>query len=534
MDKFFRQVLRTFSAILMSVSLILVLFPLSTFAQKTILRGELDEMLTIKNVTLSPVVDNVGGIYSKPLTIQLQAIVEEDRQWSLNTFPESIKFTPEEFEDHPDYVQSALKKVNADALISTRIIKGSQGISIKMNLFLGRDGLLFAKSELLNHPAFEISDLRQKIRDLFLDLKSKVPFSGKILSRKGNQVTIDVGSLQGLKEGQDIDVVHIVKLNRHPKYNFIVSVEKEIIGKLKTTKIESSLSFADVVLERYEGVLQPNMKVEKVEFVEHPSIGGPDSPPDLSNRKDKFVLGENPQEWIPTPNPRIGKVALLLGLSNYAVSNTIDGSGAVNSSQFPTPNIGVDSEIWMTSEWFANFRLQQHIVSLSNSLGGSGPGTINMSSSQMGLYFGYNILPTEHYFSPKFQVLGGYSQLASQADTSSPMAYTSVSMSGFGLGVSGSLPIDEKVPMNVGAKFMYFLTGSISETPVTSGSSASVKISQFSAFGDYKWTERMNWRGQLDYDLYSANFTGTGTRSPGASSLSHTLINFLLGVQYLF
>jgi hypothetical protein len=510
------------------------LFGPLTFAQKTLLRSELDENLTINSVSVAPLFDNVSGIYAKPLQTQLSSIIEEDRQWSLTSFPLGNSASPEDFEDNPAKVISALSKNNADSLISGRITRGPQGISMKLNLFLKKDGLLIAQSKLENYSGFEIADLREQIKNLYQDLKTKLPYSGVILSRKGNLVTINVGSLQGVKDGDELNVVQLIKIQRHPKFNFIVSAEKEIIGRLKVTKSDVSLSFADVTLERYENVLQPKMKVEIIRFVEHRSSTQSEKSPDLSERKDSVFLGDSPQEWTPAESPKIGKLALLLGLSNYSLSNTLESSGGVNASRFPTPTIGINTELWLTSQWLLNFRLQQHIVNVSNNLEGSGPGNISIAASQMGFFVGHNFLLSDSLVGPKFQVLGGYTQLSAQVDSSSPTAYTSVKMSGFGIGLNGSMPVDEKLPLSVGAQLVYYLTGQLDESPVTSGSSSSVKISQFSFFGNYQWTPRMNWRGELNYDLYSASLSGSGTRSESASSISHTLTNFLFGLEYLF
>lgn len=507
----------------------------STYGQQTILKSSLDDLVAIKNVTVAPLVDNVSQIYAQPLTVQLRALIEEDRQWNLRTFPEGERYSPEDLEDNPDTVKKILSKNLSEALIAGRLAKGPQGITIKLDLFLAKDGYLFAQEQLSNYSGFEMSDLRREISTLYKQLRAKIPFSGTVLSRKGNQVTVDIGTQQGLTEGADISVIQILKFNRHPKHHFIVSSEKEIIGKIKISKVDTSLSFGTITLERSENLIQPLMKVDKVEFLEYKNPAVDPALSDIADRKDSHTLGESPKEWVPMANPQYGKIGLMLGLSNYAISNTINSSGAVNSSQFPAPSIGMDGELWLSNEWILDFSLKQYILTVSNSLSGSSPGTINVSTTQMNLLMGYNFLLSDSFFGPKFQILGGYSQLASQVDNSSPSAYTSMTFSGFALGVAGAMPVDDVTPLNIGAKLLYFLNANVNETPVTSGASSSAKISHFSVFGSYKWTERINWKGELAYDLYSASFSGTGTRgAQSASSASHTITNFSLGIEYLF
>lgn len=120
-------------------------------------------------------------------------------------------------------------------------------------------------------------------------------------------------------------------------------------------------------------------------------------------------------------------------------------------------------------------------------------------------------------------------------DDSSPTAFTSMNFGGMALGLAGSFPVSEETPITLGAKLMYYLTTSVDESPVSSGSSSSAKISTFSGFGTYKYTEHINLRGEIMYDLFSASFSGTGSRgADSATSASHTLTTVAAGVEYLF
>lgn len=515
-----------------------IFFLQPTYGQKTILKSSVDESLSIKTVTVAPLADNVSQIYAKPLTLQLRSIVESDRQWDLRSFPEGLKNSPEEFEDKPESVQAALKKTSADALISGRLTKGPNGISIRLNLFLAHDGLLLAQETLQDYSGFEISDLRDQLERMYGNLKSRLPYAGILLSRKGQQVTLNLGTDQGLKAGNELSVVQIIKINRHPRFRFLVSAEKEIIGKVVIDKADASLSFGTIVLERSENVLQPGMKVVPINFVVYPQ-----SPKtadgkiitDMAQRADAPVaLGDQPREWVPAPPPSIGKVGLMLGLGSYTISNTLETTGGVSVNETPTPSVHLDGELWLTTNWFMGLGLKQYILSPNNPHPNSSPAKVGISSTQTTLQLGYNFLLQEEFFGPKFQVLGGYSKFSADVDTSSRTAFTSLSFSGLALGIAGSLPISEDLKTTIGAKMMYYLNTDVSESPVSSGSSASGKITSFSAFGTYKWSEHMNLRGELMYDLFGASFSGSGTRDENASSASHTLTTFAGGIEYLF
>ncbi len=509
-----------------------------TFGQSTILKSPVDSALSIKTVVVAPVFDNVSSIYAKPLTAQLRNIVNNDHQWDLRSWPENIKTPPEELEDRPDSVKAALKKASSDALVSTRLTKGPNGISIRMNLFLASDGLLLAQETLSDYSGFEISELRNQLESLYQKLKAKLPYSGIILSRKGQQITINMGSQVGVSENAELSIIQIIKVNRHPRFQFVVSTEKEVIGRIHIDKVEADLSFGTLILERSENVVQPGMKLIPIRFVAYPGAlkgGDGKSVNDLSQRADgQLMLGDHPREWVPQGAPTFGKVGLMIGLGSYAVSNTLSTVGAVESASSFTPSIHIDAELWLTTNWFFNVNLRQYIFILENAYPGSSPGRLSGSTLITNLNFGYNFLLDDQFFGPKFQLMGGFMKASSLIDTTSPVAFTSMNFGGMAIGLGGSFPVSPEVPVTLGAKMLYFLSNSFDEGPLTSGETSSGKITTFSVYGTYRFSEHVNFKGELMYDLFSASFSGTGTRTDSASSASHTLTTLAGGVEYLF
>ncbi len=514
-------------------------FPFSlTFAQSTILKNSVDSSISIKTVIVSPIFDNVSQIYAKPLTSQLRNIVAEDHQWDLRSWPEAIKNSPEDFEDHPESVRAALKKASADAMISTRLTKGPRGISIRMNLFLARDGLLLSQENLTDYAGFEITDLRNQLITQYGKLKAKLPYSGVILSRKGQQITVNMGAQQGVRENSEVSVIQVIKLDRHPRFKFVVTSEKEIIGRIHIDKVEEDLSFGTLILERTENVVQPGMKLIPINFVAYPgAIKGGDGKAvnQMNQRPDsQLSLGDHPREWVPQNAPTLGKVGLMIGLGSYALSNTLSTVGAVESAANIAPSIHVNGELWLTTNWFVDFGLKQYVFSVDNSYPGSRPSRLSVSTMSSSVNVGYNFLMADQFFGPKFQLSGGFMKVSSVIDSSSPTAFTSMNFGGMSLGFGGSFPVSQETPVILGAKMLYFLTNTFNESPVTSGDSSAGKITTFSFYGTYQMSEHINIKSELMYDLYSATFSGPGTRPNTASSASHTLTTLAGGIEYLF
>lgn len=511
---------------------LLLTIALPTFAQTTVLKSSVDEQLTVKTVMLAPLNDNVSGIYAKPLTSQLSNIVEQDRQWDLKSFPGNHKGTLEEFEDKPKMVQDLLTQSKVDALLAGRITKGPKGISLRLDLFSARDGQLMVQENLQDYAGFEINDLRNQLEGSYKNLKAKMPYSGIVLSRKNQTVTVNMGTFQGIKAGDDLSVIQIIKVTRHPRFHFIISAEKEIIGRIHVDKAEESLSFGSISMERTENVIQPGMKIMPVNFVKYsvnPVAG-------LADRPDSDVAfgNETPKEWVPATPPSFGKIGLLFGLGSYAVSNNLQGVGSVNGRSSLTPSLHLDGELWLTKNWFGDLQVREFVTQISNGYSGSSPGHINLSATEASLQFGYNFLIADDFYGPKFQLSAGLTQFNTHLDDSTPVAYTSMKWGGLGIGLGGSFPVSDETPINLGAKLNYYLSTTLSESPVDSGSSSSPSITQFSVYGTYRYSPRMNWRADLMYDLYSSSFSGTGSRTPAATSASHTITTLAGGVEFLF
>ncbi|MEK2643764.1 hypothetical protein [Bdellovibrio sp. BCCA] len=507
-----------------------------TNAQNTYVSNA-DQDLAIKSIVLVPTTDNVGGIYARPVEEELRQLLNEDKQWSLANYPADLKIKSEFLDERPDDVQKILQAAKSEAALTSKILRGPRGISITLTLFVGREGLPLLQEVLADFKGFETAEVRAQVRKLFENLKYRMPFRASILSRRGQQVTLNLGSAYGLKPDSRVSVVQIIKVNRHPKLNFMISTEKEVLGRVKLFKVEPYLSFGYVEMEKEPGVIAVGSKVMPDEFVKY-SV--PVTTPsgkvlqDISTRPDKDVaFGEEPQEWLPTMPPQYGKIELMAGLSNYTQNASLVTSGSVSGSTNLAPNIMVRGELWLNPEWYMGIQLRQAVFSIDNGLTGSSPSKLNMAMGQYGVNVGYNFLLTNDYFGPKLQIGAGYLNTNFTIDDSTPTAFTTMKYGGFALSIAGQFPLSEEIPVDIGGKLDFFLNPSLSENK-TSGSSSDNKINSFSFFVDYKMKTRFKIRGELLLENYNSDFSGTGTRTESASSVSHKMTTLMGGVQYLF
>ena len=78
------------------------------------------------------------------------------------------------------------------------------------------------------------------------------------------------------------------------------------------------------------------------------------------------------------------------------------------------------------------------------------------------------------------------------------------------------------------------LSPHLTETPVTSGASPTNTINMFGLYGFHKIAENLKLIGNLDFEQYSTNFSGNGTRAETATSASQRIVTASGGIAYLF
>ena len=502
-----------------------------------------DDSLTLRRVAVLPSSDNVDGIYARPIQTQLVDLVKASHRWDFSEVSlEGAMPSVTDLEEHPALALKTFGKLDTDAVLLAVASRGTNGMSVRLDLFLRKDGKLVAQESFKDNPRTEIPQLKEQIRVLYTRLSNKLPYQGLILSRQGNRVTINLGKSDGLRKDQTVSAVQIISVQRHPKFNFLISTEKEILGQIKILKVDETLSFGAIVNERERGAIARFAKITSLRPVEYgePSLEGE---VDLKARPDaNVVFGEKPTEWIPSHPPAFGQVGFRVGFGSYSSNLSGISSDCCEAKTSVYPSVSIDGELWINPNWIARALINQGVMSTTNPRNGSAPSNLNHSYSRYELEVGYNFLLKDDFFGPKIQIDAGLATASMKVDDSSPRGVTSTAFSGLLVGVIGMFPIDDSKLWTLGGKFNLFLFPKLSESPVTSGGDPKANINDFSIFAQKKLSENLRAVGSLDFSLYSASYSGagnrydtaTGTIPEVATSLSqrHTVLSG--GVVYLF
>lgn len=503
-------------------------------------KSPIDESMTMDRVSVLPFTDNLQGIYARPLEAHLISLVDKMHRW--NYVPANATgpiLTPEELEASPAKALKISESLYADGFFAARVTKGPNGVGIHLSFFLARDGKLLAQAILKDYSKFEISDLKERVAEMLAQISGKLPYSGRVLSRDGQRVTINLGARDGVQPGQVLSVIQFLSVNRHPKFNFLISTEKEIIGKVKVLKAEETLSFATVVAERERGTVQKNAKLGNLDFVSYGAgvdLGLSSRADDtLDQREDSGVaFGKDPRAWRPIDPASIGQVGVQMGLSRFNGHSNLVGVGSGKFSDSFAPMVHLDGELWVTPQLTFHARLRQGIIAVDNPRPGSTPTELNMQYSYYEGLMGYTFRFGLRASSPFVEPVAGIMTYKLYTDTSTPDALSTMQYSGFLLGLKGGAPIGLDGIYGAGGEFLMSYKPSLSETPASSGAGSENTIIQFGVYGYKRLSERLKAQVNFNMDMYSSTFSGTGSRATPATSTSHRYTTLVGGLFYMF
>jgi hypothetical protein len=490
-----------------------------------LVRSEVDELLTIRTISLLPTIDNADGIYSRGIDKHLTELLAKNNRFETGTAAiEGRPPSPDELSEDLRAANEVAGRVSGDAFLSPQALQGPRGLSVRLYLFLKKDGKLLAKVEQSDLQRTDMEGVRKEVSALFTRVLGQVPYDGLVLSRQGTRVTVNIGSVDGVVKDQVLPVVQIISANRHPKFNFLVSTEKIVLGKIKLIKVEDTLSFGRIQTETEANAIQPLSKIAGLQTVTYKESS--DNPAALKPEAP-MTYGENPTEWVPTRKPSFGQVGARFGLGtfNERVSRS---AGPLQADSSFYPFIGVEGELWLTPIWSLHASLRQGLLTTDNPVSGGSPSDLNHRVSVYDLLAGYNLRLGASLDSPRIELLGGFSSFDKYVDSSTPDGLTSRTYSGIKLGVAGQYPVSEGSPYSLGANLFFFFDADLSESPAISGGSKN-SITQFGFFVDKQLRTNLKARANLDFEALSSNHSGAGVNS---ASQRHTLLSG--GLYYMF
>jgi|GEM_PF-6137777 len=511
----------------------------------------IDQKIILKTITLAPVYDNLDGIYANAIQKLLVDLLQSDKVWGYSEFPEiNKKIFIETFDTAPNDVLEVLAKTGAQGLLTAYITKGPRGLNAKLKLFTQDQGLILIEEYFQDLDIFEISKLRDQFVKMYHSIKNKLPYRGYVLSRRGLDVTLNLGAVNGVHLGQELSLAQILKLNRHPKLKTIVGAEKEIIAKLKVTQVEPYLSFAQIIFEKETGVTDVGAKVLPTVYIAYPLpiINAEGDVTGDSPVKAPANLGETTDHPTPLVPPAkkeettlmekensFGILTLQGVITQYKESTELISGGNVSSANSLAPGINLAAQIYPFKNIFINMGTQFSSFSSSNSLINSIPKNLSHAISHLTASVGYDYILEEPDLDDQIKITTalGFASYKTNVSAATPTALTSTQTDSLVLRLKAAMPLISEYSTIVGASLDLFFSSQFTESPVNSGTSKP-SITSLSLFGTYPVSHNLNVRVDLSVTNIQTNFSGTGTRTNQAASTSIQTINEQIGFEYLF
>lgn len=485
-----------------------------------------DKLISIKTVAVAPFKDNVNGVYAKPIQNLLTDLVKNDSQWSYSNaqLPQPKVF---DLSESLQETEKLLKIASSDALLWSLIQKGHSGLKIKIVLFT-KDGRPLLVNEVEDTKNLPFDELKLKLEEAFRNMKKTLPYGGLILSRTAEDVTLNLGAQQGVQVMDELSVIQVLKVNRHPVKNFMVSNEKEIVGKIKITKVEPSISFGKVIFEKEAGFVIAGSKVLAKDYVSYPNPSVPNS-----NSQD-VAFGNKPKEWTPANEPQFGKVTAGLTLTNYELAQTMSSSSTNSTNSSFSPGLDLGLEVWINPDWYVDFKIRQVSMSVANPMSNSTPSRLNMNLGKYGGFLGYRFLSQGGLNGPSVKVLLGLTNTEFASSGSSPVGVTTMKYSGFLIRFESDFDVmTEESHYLMGLGFDWHLFPSLSEN-YSSGAASTNRVYSFDLFFKRPWSENINMKYDIKLENYNSDFSGSGDRTLPAANITHSLMTLGASLEYLF
>jgi hypothetical protein len=495
------------------------------------LSADVDSLVTIHKMSVMPVTDNVNGLYSHQVEGILKQLINQTHRFELQEVKvQPVLHTSTEFENQGNLVKSVASQAGADAFISAEIEKNESGVNLKLDLFLRSDGLLLAQVSDKISKRFALSEIDELTRQSFSALIKKIPYDGLILSREGNRVTVDIGSLDGIAVNTVVTVDHIVSLNRHPKFHFALGAERVTIGKIKLVKVDETLSFGLILEEKEPGMISTDQKLSGLNFVNY--LSG-DSKPGENNFSGNSVTYKTKQEYIPEERPSFGKIGVSLGFGSLRSAVSFQTLGSYEGESSFYPQLQLEGEIWITKNWYSGTHIRQGTVSQIQSTAGGVGGAV--TTTDYDLYAGYKfLLQNDDFWGPQINTHLGFASHSMTLDSASLTSLSSTRYSGLYYGLGGVLPLNKNHTFYADLNLDRFFLPQFSENPYASGAASDSSAMQIAFGGSYALSNNLWLSAHLQYEFFSTTFTGTGERNDVGLNSSQNMTTLFTTVSYYF
>jgi hypothetical protein len=483
-------------------------------SQSSPAQSSVEASLRLKKVFLFPSLDDLSGVLAPQLDEKLQQLFQANPRFDLVRDTQVLKALAP---DDKAYGKAALNQAvhkeaarvtGADTTVLLRTRNVGRNTEMTLEFRDANGELLFSESGTI--PGLSPMTVRWGLIDkLFQAVLSKIPFDGTVTGRTANTLTLDLGSRR-IKRGQEVDLVRIVSVQRHPLLHTVVGTDYVRVGRAVVTNVDSALSFADLTQEYPGETVNPGAKVllAGVGIVHRPELpaegpkeGFGEAQP--KERAEKDPLDERLKGDFDKPKARYGQLGLNLQYGSLTHSQTASGA----TSEYSGSGIGgdVEGELWVTKNWIVSLFYGFQSATLTGSSGSIG----DTSWKRVEGFAGYRFFPDE--LSSGLQITGslGYQAEDFSIPTQAASAVSGKRYSGLALKLEGEMPLFPRNKISGGFGFQPF--SSLSDSGASPGSPDGGNVIGFHLGWDYQLGDQFWAKLGFQFDTASGNYTNSSS-----------------------
>ncbi|MEO5669012.1 MAG: hypothetical protein ABIR96_13205, partial [Bdellovibrionota bacterium] len=399
------------------------------------------------------------------------------------------------------------------------VVLSSKGAQVDLRWYSVSDGqpLYF---ESLYVPASsgtvaQDAERKKRLREWLSDIWNRIPGQGYVVKRDITTLEIEGASNEALKVGDQISLLRLKDIKRHPVLKTLVGFESTQTGTATVTALGKPFSTARV---DYESDLDPIHEGDRYLHKDaKPAVSAVDkavAPKIDADTPGDALFGALGEQHIFDISPRIG-----VGFLSY--EERVDGQ--VYKMKTLSLSYGLRADLFLTNAWYAAFQFDQGGAKYGTPPSDYAATELSSGWSNTHMFSGYR-MPLSEYAgegNTELDFFGGYSRFGFKAEQlSSAVAPSAKTYSGLDFGMAVHIPLQTKFISEVG--FTRMLGAFLKEDSLTSGSASSNSAWSFWAKLRIKAEEHSEFGGAYEVFQGSSSFEGTGTRATPALSAKAT------------
>lgn len=330
--------------------------------------------------------------------------------------------------------------------------------------------------------------------------ETSIPYDGKVLGVLGDQITFTSPRSKKTAIGQDFVVRRIISKKRHPLLKKVVEWDSLMLAAGKIFNISRGQSLGTIKSYTTDKRVEVGDWIKLEKYV--PSKF--DSTRYKIDESDSFG--------------KLGELSLSIALSSHTLATSPSG-GSVKMGGY-TYGVSAETEAWITRQYYVMGEFSKNIGNLSKQSGSPDSDSAGQNYGVLKLGGGYKYLPMGFFYGPQVNFYTGWVKYSYNVEESETDGFGENSISGFLLGIGGSLPLKREIRVFGSGEVLPF--GEFEDSSGIYGSTKSVSSLNLKAGVHYLWSPSIKLLGVFNVINNSAKVGG----NPSEVSYSDTMLKF--------